>query len=512
MNINNSVIFGFNGSIMVTADNGSNNNNRKLNLFKWHINIPFEPQEYTPRISLFIIAIIIKLAASAVSGIAYVFNNSMLYILGIMFWLLWFFFLFIIALPQIDNWLQKSSERLKKTARKIVIIVVIIGIVECIGLAVIGLDTIVSKQGEHFPEVLTSLNESFNYNDATALCHQAAENFLDGKNPYAEAHIVNAMQEYDVPLHKLTPLRLGIFNDTFPYPTDEQMQELHQRILENPDDIPEELESGLCYPAGSFLIPSLFLLLGISDLRIIYIILLVPALLYVIWLSPAKYRLLLLAIILISLELWNALASGETGFLLFPFLLLGWVLFKKHTLVSAISIGLAVTIKQVAWFFWPFYLILIYKTQGFKKAVQSLSIILLIFIATNLPFIISDPYLWYESIISPMTDKFPLGVGIITLVTGGLINIQSSLVFSILECLIFIGGIIWYYRNCYRYPHAGPLLAVLPLFFAWRSIWPYFFYFDIIIIASIIINEYAKQTCHPYDLALKGRNNPVKAL
>ena len=142
----------------------------------------------------------------------------MLYILGVMFWLLWFFFLFIIALPQIDNWLQKSSERLKKTARKIVIIVVIIGIVECIGLAVIGLDTIVSKQGEHFPEVLTSLNESFNYNDATALCHQAAENFLDGKNPYAEAHIVNAMQEYDVPLHKLTPLRLGIFTDTFPYP------------------------------------------------------------------------------------------------------------------------------------------------------------------------------------------------------------------------------------------------------------------------------------------------------
>jgi len=281
---------------------------------------------------------------------------------------------------------------------------------------------------------------------------------------------------------------------------------LHQQILENPDDIPVELESGLCYPAGSFLIPSLFLLVGISDLRIIYIILLVPVLLYVIWLSPAKYRLLLSAIILISLELWNSLASGETGFLLFPFLLLGWVLFKKHSLVSAISIGLAVTVKQVAWFFMPFYLILIYKTQGLKKAVQSLLIVLLIFVATNLPFIISGQYLWYESIISPMTDKFPLGVGIITLVTGGLINIQSSLVFTIIECLIFIGGIIWYYLNCYRYPQAGPLLAVLPLFFAWRSIWPYFFYFDIIIIASIIINEYAKQTHHQYDLALKGRN------
>jgi hypothetical protein len=92
-----------------------------------------------------------------------------------------------------------------------------------------------------------------------------------------------------------------------------------------------------------------------------------------------------------------------------------------------------------------------------------------------------------------MTGKFPLGVGIITLVTSGLINLQSSLFFTIIEGLVFIGLIIWYYRNCSAYPHVGPLLAVVPLFFAWRSIWPYFFYFDIIIIAAIIINEYAKQ-------------------
>jgi hypothetical protein len=92
-----------------------------------------------------------------------------------------------------------------------------------------------------------------------------------------------------------------------------------------------------------------------------------------------------------------------------------------------------------------------------------------------------------------MTGKFPLGVGIITLVTSGLINLQSSLFFTIIEGLVFIGLIIWYYRNCNAYPHVGPLLAVIPLFFAWRSIWPYFFYFDIIIIAAIIINEYAKQ-------------------
>jgi uncharacterized membrane protein len=365
---------------------------------------------------------------------------------------------------------------------------------EFVWLSIVGLDTLGLKdKNNNFSEVLASLDESFNYNDATALSHQASENFLQGKNPYAESNIVTAMQEFNVPLNKLTPLRLGAFADSFPYPTNEELAQLEQRMAENPDEIPVELESYVCYPAGSFLIPALFLMMGISDMRIIYIILMLPVLLYVIWISPARYRLLLLIIMIMSLELWNSLASGETGFLIFPFLLLGWVLFKKHPVASAICIGLAATIKQMTWFFIPFYLILIYRTQGIKKALQSSLIILLIFAVTNLPFIINDPQLWFDSITSPMTDKFPLGVGIITLVTSGLINLQSSLFFTVIEGLIFIGLVIWYYRNCSAYPQAGPLLAVIPLFFAWRSIWPYFFYFDIIIIVSIIINEYSKK-------------------
>jgi hypothetical protein len=494
--------------IMIKNENNLHRIIIKLNLFKKSIRDIITSQDYTPRISIFIITIVIKLAASAVSGIAYVLNNSMFYISGILLWLLWFAFLFIIALPKTDEWLQKRTEQLKKTAQKIIIIVLVIGAAEFIGLSIVGLDTLgLKEKSNSISEVLTSLEESFNYNDATALCHQAAQNFLDGKNPYAESNIVKAMFEFDVPLSKLTPLKLGLFSDSFPYPTTQQMEWLQQQIIDNPREVPVELESCLCYPAGSFLIPSVFLLLGISDLRIVYIILMIPVLLYVIWISPARYRLLLSVVMIISLELWNSLASGETGFLIFPFLLLGWVLFKKKPVASAICIGLAATVKQVAWFFIPFYLILIYKTKGLKKALQSLVIIILIFALTNLPFIIYDAGLWYNSVLSPMVhNMFPLGVGIVTLVTSGLINIQYSLVFTILELLFFIAGIIWYYRNCRKYPQAGPLLAVLPLFFAWRSIWPYFFYFDIIIIASIIINEYRMETSSAPVLALMRKN------
>jgi uncharacterized membrane protein len=153
--------------------------------------------------------------------------------------------------------------------------------------------------------------------------------------------------------------------------------------------------------------------------------------------------------------------------------------------------GVAVATKQVSWFLLPFYLILIFRTMGLKKVSAVIAIVSLVFFVTNSPFIIRDPGLWLASLAAPMTDNlFPLGVGVISFVTGGILNIQSPLIFSVLEIIIGIIVVIWYYRNCLKYPHIGPLLAILPLFFAWRSLWPYFFYFDIIILAAILTNEY----------------------
>lgn len=214
-------------------------------------------------------------------------------------------------------------------------------------------------------------------------------------------------------------------------------------------------------------------------------------------------RLLFIAALLISLELWNGVAACETGSLYFPFLLLAWVLPRRHLWLSALFMGIAVAIKQVAWFFIPFYLILLFRTMGLKRTLVVLAIVFGVFLVINVPFIASDPKLWATSILAPMTDNlFPLGIGIITLVTGGLLEIQSPLIFSVLELFIAALAIVWYFRYCTRYPHTGPLLAVLPLFFAWRSLWPYFFYADIIILAAVIINEYGAKSPEQLSAAL----------
>jgi len=51
---------------------------------------------------------------------------------------------------------------------------------------------------------------------------------------------------------------------------------------------------------------------------------------------------------------------------------------------------------------------------------------------------------------------------------------------------------VWYYYNCRKYPQAGLLLAVLPLFFAWRSFSAYFYFASLLVFGAVIIEEYRK--------------------
>jgi uncharacterized BrkB/YihY/UPF0761 family membrane protein len=70
-----------------------------------------------------------------------------------------------------------------------------------------------------------------------------------------------------------------------------------------------------------------------------------------------------------------------------------------------------------------------------------------------------------------------------------------------MEIAVFAGAVIWYIRNAKKYPDAGPLLAVLPLFFAWRSLSSYFFYITIIVLACVL--HRAKQKEEPHLKALQ---------
>ncbi len=454
----------------------------------------FSLDALTPRILLFFIAVILKLVASALSGIGFVLGDAGFLIPGTVVWLIWFVVLFLIAAPSTDRLLRNQMRWLKPAALAIVALLLLVGIVEAAVVPSIKAGTFPANgPGEKTTQVVSSFGGVFAYNDGTALSHQATENLMDGQNPYAEANIVSAMIKFNGSYDKSTPLREGRFADVFPYPEATELEQLWHEAVEDPDVVPQELESKLSYPAGCFLLPAPFALMGVTDFRFVYLLFIVLALAYVVWQAPRNLAIWLVAAAAVSLELWNSIASGETGSLCFPLLLLGWVLLRKNLWLSALFMGLAVATKQVAWFFIPFYLVLIFRTMGIKKSLSAIAIVTGAFLAINIPFIVDDPGLWAASLMAPVIDNmFPLGIGIISLVSSGVLDIRSPLIFSIMEIGVAAAAIFWYFRNCRRYPHIGPVLAVLPLFFAWRSLWPYFFYVDIIMLAAIIIDEYGQ--------------------
>ena len=449
---------------------------------------PLFPDEVKPSIYLMFFALAIQLVAAVISGIGYSLNENIFYLVGFALFALWFIAMLIIVNPRTDGAFHNHRVCVKRGALIIIIVFIAIGIAELATAVFIAPIAQRDNANGNFAMLLRQMEQGFQYNDSTALERQAAENLLIGKNPYAHANIITAMLKYNGSSERITPLRTGRLIDVFPGPSEPQLSEIWEIAVRHPSQSPPEIESNVCYPAGLFLLPAPFIAAGVKDIRIVFIIFVIAGLAYATWKISPNRRLLFIAFAAISLELWNCLADGETGSMVFPLLLIAWVSLDKNRLISAITMGLAVATKQTAWFFLPFYLILLWRNSGLRSFVTATSVILGIFLLINARFIIIGLKLWLSSVLAPVTSPmFPNGVGIVSLVISGFINIRSSISFAVLEAVVFIGGALWYARNAKRYPFAGPILAVLPLFFAWRSLLNYFFYVQIIVIACMLI-------------------------
>jgi hypothetical protein len=444
-----------------------------------------------PRALLFFFAVLIQLSASAVSGAGFVLNNPYMLFTGTIVWVGWFIVVIWALLPLTDTRLKKYTRFLERGAVTIFTTLFVLGLLEVMVIAFVLPGYLSSAdQQKSFPQLMGGLDTVFKYNDSTALCQQAAENLLDGENPYAGSNIILALEEFHGAYDRVTPLQAGTFTGVFPYPSQSQLKQVYDRAILNHSLPPVELESKMCYPAGSFVLPAPFIAMGITDIRVVYALFVLAGLGYAVWILPKKRRFAFIGVALISLELWNSVAGGETGSLVFPLLLVAWLMIDRNIWLSAFFMGLAVSTKQTAWFFLIFYAILILRVYGLKKIAAVIGIIAVIFLGMNLPFILMDAPLWLSSIMSPMIDRmFPVGSGIITLVTGSFIYIQEQAVFTAMEMSALGVGVVWYFVYCKRYPQTGPILSVIPLFFAWRSLWCYFFYVALISLAFILAGD-----------------------
>ena len=173
--------------------------------------------------------------------------------------------------------------------------------------------------------------------------------------------------------------------------------------------------------------------------------------------------------------LWTTIADGQSNVLDACLILTAWATWRRPWL-SALVLGVAVATRQEAWLFTPFYLVLCGCLLGWREATRRLAVIAGVFGLINAPFIALSSHSWLHGVLGPLTDPmFPLGQGAIALATSGVLPLWPRPVYAGLELAALVACLLLYRRLCRRQPGTGPVLALVPVVFAWRSLFTYFY-------------------------------------
>jgi len=311
-------------------------------------------------------------------------------------------------------------------------------------------------------------------NDGTSLDTYAAMLMLQGRNPYADSNIVPIAQLFALEPSWTTPLREGQFANRTAYPSDVDLRTIFDSDMKSGHA--PEFEAKVSYPSLSFLTLVPLIWLGSYNVLPLYLLCYL-GLIALGWSAVRKdLRPWLIVFALANISMWSSVLGGNLDVMTILFLVMAW-LWREHRWRSALALGLALACKQPAWFYVPFYAILIFRTYNLKEAASRLTIAGAVLLVFNLPFILWDAHAWFAGVMAPVSDPmFPMGVGIVGLVGSPYLHAyMSSMAYSVLEYGIFYPlCFIWYWRICKTHPEAVMLLAVLPLFFAWRSLPSYF--------------------------------------
>ncbi|MBV9614474.1 MAG: DUF2029 domain-containing protein, partial [Ktedonobacteraceae bacterium] len=310
-------------------------------------------------------------------------------------------------------------------------------------------------------------------NDGTSLDTNAAMLLLEGRNPYTDSNMLDLARKFLPQPDWTTPLRVGQFADRLDYPTLTELRSVLDTDLKAGKA--PEFESKVSYPVLSFLTLVPFTLFKNYNVLSFYILSYL-ALVVVAWkVARPELRPWVVLLSLANVPMWSSTIGGNLDVFYTLLIVLAWLLRDKRW-ISAICLGLALASKQIAWYFIPFYIIMVLRHYGFKETIYRLTMAAGVGLAVNLPFILWNPHAWLAGIMAPVADPmFPLGIGFISLSTSHVLPYFRPEVYTALEGVAMVLTLIWYWRICKKRPEAAMLFAVLPLFFAWRSLPSYFY-------------------------------------
>lgn len=280
--------------------------------------------------------------------------------------------------------------------------------------------------------------------DSVVVPHRAAQLLLNGQNPYRDFDVSEALAHFGVPETLATHLENGA--------------ELHS----------------LNYPALSFLSVAPFVALGLTDIRAIYLAELILMVLICVSRVRGAWRPLVAAAVVGNTIVvrQNILAGVDP---LWALLLSFAILFIDSPILSALAVGLAAADRQPAWFFVPFYLLIIWKRDGRLETLRRGAIALAAFALPNLPFFVADPVSYWSGVSAPMLgDLESYGVGFVRFGIDGVLPLLPRGVYGVLSLVVFVALLGLLARRWRVLPNAALGFPSVALWFAWRSLQNYF--------------------------------------
>jgi hypothetical protein len=322
---------------------------------------------------------------------------------------------------------------------------------------------------------LTILRPDHYANDAVAATECATHLVVQGHNPYPTFNLVACFARHGLTGVYTTPLQAGPFTPIRIYPTQQDLLRTFARVQHDHVRHPAMFESYFNYPAGAFLLPAPFAALGWHDMSTFYLLWAILAYGGLVRWAPHGWRPWLLLLASANATLWTTIADGQSNVLDVFLIVAGWATWRRSWL-SAVLMGAAVATRQEAWFFAPFYLVLSGCLVGWRAAGVRLAVMGGLFSLLNAPFIALSPSAWLHGVLGPLTDPmYPLGEGVIALATSGVLPLWPRSVYAGLELAALVACLLLYVRVCRRQSGTGPVLALVPVVFAWRSLFTYFY-------------------------------------
>jgi hypothetical protein len=313
------------------------------------------------------------------------------------------------------------------------------------------------------------------FTDIISLTQMDADLVLSGRNPYTSDSAYRlALARF--PEAMATPLRGTIFGTGYTGISLHHLSVTQRQYVAAPQQVPDAFDPRTLhsYPALSFLLYVPWVGVGGTNILLVNLLVYWGIFAWLVWLSPLGWRHwgALVALAAMPTVMASLIESNEV--ICIALVLLAWHM-RERIWVGAVLLGLACAFKQYAWFFVPFFALEVVRGQGWRAGLRWAGIGMATFLLPNLPFLLISPRAWLVSQTIPMTDPFfASGMGLIQLSTSHLLPFGPPALYTLLEA-VALGMGLWIFASIRTQIGAsGLILALLPLFFAFRSMPNYF--------------------------------------